>query len=110
MFCRGCTDSCPQIARHAYLYRNLPIRKFFDQIRILTGTETVADALRMEIERSPDRFRRSCLAGVSGQPQPVILGICVGRAEKFRRSFLLVPSYADANDVPVFVTHSQLED
>ena len=49
------------------------------------------------------------LAGMSGQPQAVVLGICVDAAEKFRRRLLFVAANSDADNVTIPVARRQLE-
>src|SRR5215469_6264706 len=67
------------------------------------------DALRMQIQCTPNRFRRGRLAGMRRQPQSVAFGIAIDAAEQLRRSLFLISTDAHANHVPALVTDSQLE-
>ena len=64
----GATHSGAKVAGNAELDRNLALGKFFDQVRILRGSEGVTDSLSAQVERSPDGFRRTGLSGVSRKP------------------------------------------
>ncbi len=83
--------------------------KFFDQVGVLGGGETMADALGAQVERSPDGLGRPGLAGVRGQSQALVGGVGVDAAEKFRRSFQFIAANADADDVAVAVARRQFE-
>src|SRR5579859_1638668 len=99
----------PQIAGHADLKGNLPVSQFFDQIGILCSANGVADALRVQIERSPNGFRRTGFAGMRRQVQTMVLGIRVHTAEKFGRSLQFISADTDADHMLVLVACRQLE-
>ena len=94
----------------AYFKRNLALCKLFDEIGIVEGGKTVADALGTEVERSPDRFRRAAFACVCGQAHAVVCGPGVGIAKKFGWGFLLIAADADGDYVAVVILNRELED
>src|SRR5579871_326647 len=102
-------DAGSQVAGQANLQRNLPVGKFFNEIGILPGSEAMADAFGVEIQRPPNRFRRRSLPSMSCEPQAIVFRVSVNAAEKLWWSFLLVPAYANADHMPVVIAHGKLE-
>src|ERR1700722_9512489 len=56
-----------EIAGDTQFHGNLALCEFFDQVWVLGGTEAVTNAFGAQVERSPNRFRRSGLSSVRGQ-------------------------------------------
>src|SRR5215469_12183098 len=67
------------------------------------------DALRMQIQCTPNGFGRGRLARMRRQPQSVAFGIAIDAAEQLRRSLFLISTDAHGNHVPALVADSQLE-
>jgi hypothetical protein len=102
-------NSCAQITGNANLNGNLAIRQLFDQISILRGGQTVADALRMKVERSPNGFRRARLPSMGRQAQAMVLSICVGAPKQLGGRFLFISTNADAHDMAIFVADGEFK-
>src|ERR1051325_8204135 len=103
MFGRRFTNSRTKIAGNADFDRDLPVGQFLDEIRILAGSKSVADALGVQVESSPDRFRRCGFAGVSRQVQAVIFGVSVSAPEQLWRRLDLVSADPDTSHMAIFV-------
>src|SRR5215471_9256899 len=110
MFGDSIAHAGPKIARQTDFEGNLPIGKFLDQVGILGRGHAVPDALRVQIERTPDRFRRPGFPGMRRKAKTVVSGVAVNAAEQFGRSFLLVAANAHADDVAVLVANREFED
>src|SRR5215469_4301552 len=67
------------------------------------------DALRMQIQCTPNGFGRGRLAGMRRQPQSVAFCIAIDAAEQLRRRLFLISTDAHSNHVPALVADSQLE-
>src|ERR1700739_5146100 len=74
MFSRRLANSRAQIAGKADFHRDLAVSEFFNQIGILRGAESVADALGVKIQRSPYGLGWTGLPGMSGQGQAMGFG------------------------------------
>src|ERR1700679_1649876 len=109
MFAETRAEPGAHVAGKADFDRNLALGKLFHKIGIVEGGEAVADALGAQIERAPYGFRWPGLAGVCGQAHAVIGGPGIGVTEEFRRSFLLIAAYTDANDLAVVIADCELE-
>src|SRR5580704_16493698 len=90
-----------QIAGHADFNWNLSFGQLLDQLRILPSHKTVANAFRLKIQRTPDRFRPSAFAGMSREMKPVFRTARVNSREPLRRPRLLVAADSECNHVTI---------
>ena len=66
-------------------------------------------ALGAQVQRPPDGFGRSGLAGMGREAKAMLGSIGVDAAEKFRRSLYFVTADANADDVTVLIAHRQFK-
>ena len=70
----------------------------------------MADALGVEIQRSPNGFGGTGLPGMSGQAHAMIPSVGINAAKKFRRSFHFIPPDAYSDDMAILVVDCEFED
>src|SRR5208282_764193 len=103
------TTTRPQIAGHADFDRNLALGQLFDQFWIFLGSQAVADAFRLEIQRAPNRLRPSAFTGVRRQMKPVFRGASVNSREPLRRPGTLITANAERHHVAIAKLDSKIE-
>src|ERR1700674_697388 len=101
--------ACPQIAGHADFNRKLALGQFFDQFRILRGSQAVTDAFRFEIQRAPDGFGPCTLARVRREMKTVLRAERIGACEPLWRTGTLVAANAEGNHVAIMKLDREVE-
>src|SRR5262249_14655197 len=89
--------SSADITGDADFDRNLALRQFFNEFGILGRCESVADALGLQIQCSPDRFWPNAFSGMSGEMQSMIGGSGKSIFEEFGRTLLLIAADPECN-------------
>src|SRR6185369_13100083 len=79
--------------------------KLFYKLRILPCSQSVTDTLRAQIQGSPNGFGAGTFSGMRGQAKTVFLGVSVGTAKQIRRTFFLVASNANADNISITVAN-----
>src|SRR5579872_2752762 len=69
----------------------------------------MTNTLCVQIQRSPDRFRRRCFSCMRRQPQSVLFRVGIHTAKQLWRCFDLVTANTDTHHVPVFILHGKFE-
>src|SRR6202521_2087287 len=99
----------PQIAGHADFNRKLALGQFFDQFRILRGSQAVTDAFRFEIQRAPDGFGPCTLARMRREMKTVLRAARIGGCEPLWRTGTLVAANAEGNHVAIMKLDREVE-
>src|SRR2546425_8867123 len=96
------------IAGHADFHRNLPLRQFFDEFRIVGCRQTMPDAFHAKVQRPPDGSWPGAFARMSGETQTIAGGVSVDVAEKFWWATALVATDPKPNHVAITMSNRYL--
>src|SRR5579862_6175313 len=99
----------PQIAGHANFDRNLALRQFLDQFRILGSGKPVPNSFRLEVQRTPDRFWSGVFAGVRGAMKAMFRGTPVDSLKQFRWAAALIAANTERNHVAILKPNGEIK-
>src|ERR1700727_1854181 len=105
VFCERGAGSGPHVGAHANLDGYLPFRQNLHQLSIEVCGQSVTDAFRTDVQRTPDAFRPHGFARVRGEPESRLARLGIEIAKWLRAGAAFVSANTDTDDGGMLATH-----